>query len=138
MTVSLLILAATGTGVALAPAYAEANHTLSFVSHNLDSTTQPANNRLLQASQEEASGHTVGYSASTCTLDVPTHSLGCQLAEAQMAGMLYTDFSINTKSGVVNGTVTGGTGAYKGASGTVSGHPATQPNYVDITIVYHT
>jgi hypothetical protein len=137
MSASLLILAAACTGVAPTPAYGEANHTLSFVSHNLDST-QPANNHLLQAGQEEASGHTVGYSASTCTLEVPTRSLSCHLAEAQMAGMLYADFSISTKSGVVNGTVTGGTGAYNGASGTVSGHPGTHPNYVDITIVYHT
>jgi lipopolysaccharide export LptBFGC system permease protein LptF len=138
MIAGLVCVAATGTGLAVGPAFSEpASHTLTFVSHNLDSL-QTANNHVLQASEDEVAGVTVGFAASTCTDDFSTGVITCDIAAAGVPGMIYAHVSINTNNGQVTGKVTGGTDAYKAAKGTVRGQPGTQPGDTDITIVYHT
>ena len=135
---SLLTVAAMGTGLAVEPAFSEpTSHTLAFVSSDLGSEQTPPNH-LVQASTIQVSGETVGFAASMCTLHVSTTLLTCDIAAASVPGMLYAHVSIDTQSGMVTGIVTGGTHAYKGATGTVAGQPGTQSGETDITIVYHT
>ncbi len=135
---SLLAVATMGTGLAVEPAFsAPTNHTLTFVSRDLASQ-QSAPNHLLQASTNQVSDATVGFAASTCSDHFATGVLACDIAAAGVPGMLYAHVSINTNNGKVTGKVTGGTHAYKGATGTVNGQPGTQSGETDITIVYHT
>src|ERR1700730_18401589 len=117
---SLLAVAALGTGLAVEPAFSEpTSHTLTFVSRDLASQQTPPNH-LVQASTNQASGETVGFAASTCTDHFSTGILTCDIATAGVPGMLYALVSINTNNGKVTGKVTGGTRAYKGATGTVT------------------
>jgi hypothetical protein len=139
MTLAVLGIAASSVSLAVTPAFSEpATHTITITDHNLASL-QPGGNHLLQDSELEQHGHTIGYSTSTCALDVSTRVITCDVAASFLPGILDVHAHINTTNGAVHGTVTGGTGTYRHATGTVTGQPSTsQPGDIDLTIVYRT
>jgi hypothetical protein len=130
---------ASGIGAGAAPAFsAPVSHTITFTSHNL-AALQTGSNHLLQDSELQRAGHTIGYSTSTCTFDLTTGIATCDVAASFVSGQLDGWAHIDTTDGTVNGTVTGGTGAFRHATGTITGGPSsTQPGDVALSISYHT
>lgn len=105
-------------GLALASAHSPSATTIKFVATQ---TGQRSSKTAFQAvGTATKSGKLIGY-----------YTLSCQFASATVAkcggagslshGMIYFKFPLSTKSNTFSGTVTGGTGAYSGAKGTISG-----------------
>ena len=65
-------------------------------------------------------GKLIGYYTLSCQF-TSTASAKCGGAGALSRGMIYFKFPLSTTSKTFSGTVTGGTGAYSGATGTISG-----------------
>jgi len=72
-----------------------------------------------EADVEVASATSVGQEVASCVR--ATTAATCNVAFADASGILDGHFTVNLKTGVLTGTVTGGTGAYAHASGTVNG-----------------
>ena len=69
-----------------------------------------------------------------CT-ETGTGTSNCHVAFAQKGGLLYAKFALADKTGVLKGAVTGGTGSFTHANGTLSGQAASQTD-VKITLHY--
>jgi hypothetical protein len=65
-----------------------------------------------------------------------THSAAGGVALDTSGGFLYGTLKFSN-SPVIHGTVTGGTGAFKGATGTITGKSVSKTRTV-VTITYHT
>lgn len=97
------------------------HHRLTVISHELSST--PTGKKLVESDQLTRSGTTIGYTANTCTFDFTTHTALCLVSVALNNGQLRARATVNADTGVVKGHIVGGSGAYRGARGTVAGHP---------------
>jgi hypothetical protein len=128
------------TGALVLPAVASAHsttHTLKFVSVQKASVGFSKASEGIQDTDVNAKGKTVGYdmlyvavtSASSANANVTVNTNG---------GFLYGTFNISLKTGAVtNGKVTGGTGTFVGAKGTIKAKSlnATQTKHA-VTITY--
>ena len=61
---------------------------------------------------------------------------GADVSLGLPGGFLYGHLTFNTKTGVVTGKITGGSGAYRGDTGTVKGAP-TSKSVDSVTVKYH-
>jgi hypothetical protein len=112
-----------GTGALAIPAAASAHttsHTLKFISVTKASAMFTKTTGAQQDTDVNTAGKIIGFdmlyfaatSATTVTVNVTVDTTG---------GFLYGTFTVNTSNGVVsNGKVTGGTGSFKGAAGTIT------------------
>ncbi len=110
-----------GTGAALLPAVASASsatHTLAFTAVQVKSVSFTRTTGANQETDVKA-GKTVGFdmiyfaatSATSAAVNITVNVSG---------GFLYGTATVSNKTGAVtNGKVTGGTGAFKGATGTI-------------------
>lgn len=128
-------LAVTGAGIVQASP-ATASHTLHFTSRELR-TTPLGKTEMAEVDRDFAASKTLGFNATHCTFDFTTGVAHCNLAAAFKGGMLYGKIAVNGMQGTGKGTVTGGTGAYKGARGTVTSQPTSRKSDTKVTIVYH-
>ena len=106
-------------GLAVASAHSRSATTIKFVA------TQTAQHRSSKTTFEEVgtdtkNGKKIGYYTLSCQLTSATAGK-CGGAASFSRGMIYFSFPLSTKSNTFSGTVTGGTGAYSGAKGTVTG-----------------
>lgn len=113
-------LATAGLGLALdGPASAHTTtHTLTFTSRQI--ADHIVNDTDIAASKEVQQGSVTGYDLTRCHVDVQTHVAHCDVAIARAAGMLYGRAHVNVVTGKGSGTVTGGTGRFAGATGTIA------------------
>jgi hypothetical protein len=126
------------TGAFVLPAVASAHsttHTLKFIAvqkamHSFTSATQA-----VQETDTNATGKPVGFdmlyikvtSSSSAAVNATVDTTG---------GFLYGTFTLNLKTGAVtNGKVTGGTGAFKGATGTITAKTISSTKHA-VTITY--
>jgi hypothetical protein len=126
------------TGALLVPAVASAHsgtHTLKFIavqkaSHTFTKTTSGS-----QETDVNAAGKTIGFdmiylaatSASSANINITGDFNG---------GFLYGTATVNFKTGVIsNGKVTGGTGAFTGATGTIKAKAISSTKHA-VTITY--
>ena len=65
-------------------------------------------------------GKTIGRDVLICT-HTGTGASHCHVAFAQNGGLLYARFSLADKTGALKGVVTGGTGSFANANGTLTG-----------------
>ena len=128
------------TGALVLPAVASAHSsttTLKFVSVQKATVVFSKASEGIQDTDVNAKGKTVGFdmlyvavtSASSASANVTVDTTG---------GFLYGTFSINLKTGAItNGKVTGGTGKFVGATGTIKARSlnATQTRHA-VTITY--
>ena len=120
-----------------APAFAgTSSHTMTFTSRQLQS--QQTGNHLMQANRDLVAGKTIGFDVSSCTFDFATGIATCDVAAAMANGTFYARVTVDGENGDVSGRVTGGTGAFNGATGRVTGSPGSLPSDVTIKIVYRT
>jgi hypothetical protein len=128
------------TGALLAPAMASAHsatHTLKFTSVEKKSIMFTKSTGGQQDTDVNGAGKTVGFdmlyfaatSSTTAKMNLTVDTAG---------GYLYGTANFNFKTGAVtNGKVTGGTGSFVGATGTVKAK-AISDTKTAVTITYHT
>lgn len=112
-------------------------HRLTFVSHEL-AATQLGNSAEVASERLIRNGRTIGYAAIWCRFDFATNTARCQVGAAFENGTLDVRSTFHAQTGSQAGVVTGGTGVYRHAAGTVSGHPGAHANETVVTIEYHT
>jgi hypothetical protein len=120
-------LLATGLGGASALNSASASapvHTWKFVavqtaSHSLGKVTFGGTDK------NRSQGELVGYDTISGRFHVRTRTVDIDFALARKGGLMFGHVT-GTQAGVFAGRVTGGTGRYMGATGTVTGHNAPQ------------
>jgi hypothetical protein len=111
------------------------SHTLSFTSHELASTNAGAGGHLLiESDRAVRAGHTIGYNANTCAFDFTTHRAHCYVTLARPNGQMRFKATVDADTGALTGKVVGGTGAYRGITGRVTGTPTSDPNVERITV----
>jgi hypothetical protein len=136
-----LVAAASATAAALAvailawPAHASGSAT----SHTLRITaTRAAEVQFGKAGFTEAdkvrtrAGRTLGTDVSDCT-PVSSTKADCNGALGLKGGLLDARFSVNLANGHIAGTVTGGTRAYKQATGTIVGTSFNGGSHLTVT-----
>ncbi|HJQ07256.1 MAG TPA: hypothetical protein VJ872_17530 [Nocardioides sp.] len=111
---------------------ARTTHHLSFVSHTL-ADRQIGHAGLIEADKVVRNGAVIGYTANSCTFDFASGTARCLVTLARPDGQLRTRVTVDSDSGAVTGKVVGGSGAYAGALGSVSGH-ATSSSTVAISL----
>jgi hypothetical protein len=70
---------------------------------------------------ERHKGKVIGYDSFTGKFNLQTHVAHLRVAISWRGGQIFLR-GRQTEAGVFTGTITGGTGKYQGASGTVTGH----------------
>jgi hypothetical protein len=137
IVVALASAAVVAGGVLAVPGLASATHQTAKT-HKLTFTAQSLKQHSFsKTSQVEVDkdihpGNLVTYDILDFKGNVATVSL------ALKNGFLYGKFTIDT-SGNLTGKVTGGSGPYRGAKGTISGHPSPAVSADEaVKVVYHT
>jgi hypothetical protein len=131
-----------GTGAFVIPALASASsttHTLKFISVSGKSAMFTKATGGSQDVDVNAKNKIIGFdeiyfaatSATSANVNVTLDTAG---------GMLYGTFKLNFKTGAItNGKVTGGTGAFKGAKGTIAAKSLNaKGTRTAVTVKYHT
>jgi hypothetical protein len=126
-----LVLAVAAAGTA-SPAERATSHRLTFTGHAL--TSVQSANHLIESDKAVKSGHTIGYTANSCTFDFNAGQAHCWVSLALPKGQLRSKVTVDAQSGQSAGRITGGTGAYRGATGTVTGQQGANRNTVKITL----
>lgn len=111
-----------------------ASHTLKMTSVQFKDVM--VNGVDVAADRDVQGGKTTGLDTTSCLINQRTFTATCDVALARADGLLYGHAVINVQTGKGSGTVTGGTRAYKGSTGTISVAPGPNPNSAQITIVY--
>ena len=127
-----LVLAVTSAGTA-APARQATHHRLSFTAHAL-SSRQVGSDHLIESDRAVKSGQVIGYTANSCTFDFSAGTAHCWVTFARPRGELRSKVTVNAETGQSTGRITGGTGAYRGATGTVTGQQGSDQDTVRITL----
>jgi hypothetical protein len=126
--------AAGGMAVAVEAASAQtSSHTVHFTAVSLKSTQ--VMNGFAQAEKDVQRGKIIGYDAVSCAFNTKTHKASCDGSFARGDGLLYVHATVGA-TGHGSGKVTGGTRAYKGATGTITLSPGARQNQTKITITY--
>jgi hypothetical protein len=107
-------------GLALdGPASAHAvTHTMTFTNHQIaDKIVDGVD---VATDKNVQHGTLVGYDVTSCRINVSTHIARCTVALARGAGLMYARAHLNVVTGHGSGLVTGGTGRFAGATGTIT------------------
>jgi hypothetical protein len=131
-------LTAAGLGLSSASAGTTQAHstTLRFTSVQQQALQNGANE--VTSGKDVHDGTVSGFDATTCVANIQTHTASCDAAVARMNGVLYGHVVVSLSTGTGSGRVTGGSGAYKGATGTISVAPGSAPGTIRIAITYRT
>ena len=129
------------TGVLVLPAAASAHsttHTLKFVSVLKKLVIYTKTTVAEQDTDVTSAGKTIGFDELYATQTGPTTGKG-QVAYAENGGLLYGTLILTHNGAQGHGTVTGGTGTFKGATGTIAFKPANKSGTrAAVTIAYTT
>jgi hypothetical protein len=113
---------------------ASTTHTLKFT------TTQVADHIVgfqdIAVDVEKQAGKFVGYDTTDCKMNPQNKTARCEVSIARPEGTMRALIRLDLNTGLATGTVNGGTRAYRGVTGTVSGKSATQ-NRTVVTVRYH-
>jgi hypothetical protein len=130
-----LVVAGATTAVAVQASAASTPITLKFkavglASHNLGKT------HFSGAEVDKQNGKVIGHDVFTGTFDAATNKVKLQVALGIKGGFLLLDLQPSAGTHFT-GTVTGGTGKYAGATGTITAHsPSQNSNKTFVTIHY--
>jgi hypothetical protein len=125
------------TGVLALPAMASAHnasHTLKFTAVTVKRAAFTKANFGLQETDVNSTGKTIGFDDVNYTITGPS-SATAGVAFDTKGGFLYGTVATTNKGKTFKGKVTGGTGPYKGATGTITAK-AISSTKTAVTIVY--
>jgi len=129
-----------GTGAFMLPALASpasTTHTLKFISVTKKMALLTKTAGAAQDTDVNSKGKVVGFDE-LYIKDVAATTSPANVTVDTKGGMLYGTFTINLHTGAAtHAKVTGGTGAFKGATGTFKAVPITSTR-TRVTITYHT
>jgi hypothetical protein len=111
-----------GTGAFVLPAAASAStttHTLKFTAETKSSVAFSNSTEAEQDTDVNGAGKVVGYDMLYLTV-VSSTSVAINITVDVNGGRLYGTAKLNSKGMVLDGKVTGGTGSFKGAAGTLT------------------
>jgi hypothetical protein len=123
--------AVAGPAVAASGTKAVTQH---FDAKSLSSPLRPSKTSFVLTDNDAADGKTIGRDVLYCT-GAGTGASHCRVAFAQKGGLLYAKFALSDTTGALKGTVTGGTGRFAHAKGTLAGQAVSQED-VKITLHY--
>jgi hypothetical protein len=126
-------LAVTGVGVSVASSSAK-THTLNLKSTTISEKFLP-HNHFVNADKDTRNGKYVGTDAASGVFNKKTEMVKGEVAFALSGGIIYANISINDKTGVLTGKITGGAGTFTRSSGTVKG-TAVSEKTTDVTLIY--
>ncbi len=112
---------------------ARQNHVLT-VSVRTVGSSQLGDRYLVESDKVTRNGKTIGYTANSCTFDFAAGLAHCLVTMARPQGQLRAKVTVNAETNQIQGRVVGGTGAYRGATGTVTGGNGPQPGTQVITL----
>lgn len=127
---------AAGIGVATAAtgSAATTSHTMRFVGSQLKDVQSGYTD--VATDKNTWKGKTTGYDVTSCVIDIHTHVATCKVAIARAQGILFGRAHVNVDTGKGSGTVTGGSGGFHGATGTMTIEPGPNQDSNKITINY--
>ena len=117
-------------GPALASS-ASATHTLRFTTHTITQHSVGKNGGV-ELDKDTHGGKIVAYDM----IDFVS-SNGGDVSLGLPGGFLYGHLTFNTKTGATTGKVTGGSGRYKGDTGSIKGKPVGKSGSSNVTVTYH-
>jgi hypothetical protein len=127
------------TGALVLPAVASAHsatHTLKFVSVLKKLVVYTKRTVAEQDTDVSSTGKIIGFDELYATQTGKTTGTA-DIAYAETGGLLYGALTLTHNGARAHGTVTGGTGAFKGASGTITVKPANSSGtHSAVTITY--
>jgi hypothetical protein len=123
----------TGIGVSAA-ASSSTTHTVKFISKQTSNKTIGGGS--VETDKDVSHGKQIGSDLVTSKLNASQTKAVGDIAVGLNGGQIYAHFTFDTKTEKLAGKVTGGTGAYKGDGGTITGTPAGGQNE-NLTIKYH-
>jgi hypothetical protein len=129
-------LSAGSASASAAPAAAGPTHSLRFMAVQLVMLQAGASQ--VTASRDVQHGTVTGTNVVTCGVDLSTHRAACDAAIARPDGLIYAHVVISLDTGHGRGRVSGGTGHFKGASGTISVTPGSVPETTWVALSYRT
>jgi hypothetical protein len=127
------------TGAVVLPAAASAHtvtHTLTFTSVAQGQTKFSATSTGFEDKDLSKAGKVIGYDVVNITADPTTGKVSAWVTVDTAGGFLSGTLKV-TSNPVTHGTVTGGTGAFAGATGTITAKPIGATKLA-VTITYHT
>ena len=130
-----------GTGALLLPAVASAHsttHTLKFTAVQLKSSNFSKTAGGSAEKDVNSAGKIIGYDATGFAFNPTTNTATGAVSLSTNGGMLYGALKLTQTGTAVHGTVTGGTGAFKGATGTITGNQNKAGTRTAVTISYTT
>jgi hypothetical protein len=126
------------TGALVLPAVASANsatHTLKFVSVQKATVSFSKTAQGQQDTDVNATGKTIGFDELYLAITSASGAAANVTGDFN-GGLLYGTFNVNFKTGAItNGKVTGGTGAFAGATGTIKAKSVSSTKTA-VTITY--
>ena len=130
-----------GTGAFLLPASANprvATHTLTFTAIQQASMTFSRTSNASSDKDVSRAGKVIGYDLVRVAFNPKTGHASGGVTLVTAGGFLYGVLHL-TRNPVLHGTVTGGTGAFHGATGTITAKPLDHSGHrTAVTIKYHT
>jgi hypothetical protein len=134
---AVALLGGAGLLAAVAP-YGEASsapdsHKLTVTVQTLASK-QVGRNLLIETDKAMKDGRVIGYSANSCAFDFVASVAHCDVTLARPHGQLRAKVTVQAETNTSKGRIVGGTGAYAGARGTISGEPGRRPGTQTITL----
>ena len=128
-----------GTGALLLPAVASAHsttHTLKFTAVQLAPQAKFSQTSFGKAEKDVSAGKVIGFDVINVELNPKTNTASGGVTLSTNGGFLYGALKL-TNNPVIHGTVTGGTGTFKGATGTITAKPLSKTQTA-VTVTYTT
>lgn len=111
-------IAAIGLGLDGAASAHAVTHTMTFTNRQI--ADKVINDVDVASDKNLKHGTVVGYDVTSCRIDLDTHVAHCAVALSRPVGLMYARAHINVDTGRGGGAVTGGTGRFAGATGTIT------------------
>ena len=131
-----------GAGAVMLPAVASAHsttHTLKFTAVTMTPQAKFSSTSFGQAEKDlNSAGKVIGYDVINVEFNPTTNTATGAVSLSTNGGMLYGALKLTQTGTAVHGTVTGGTGAFKGATGTITGTQNKAGTRTAVTVTYTT
>jgi hypothetical protein len=127
------------TGALILPAAASAHattHTLTFTSVQQAQTKFSATSTGSEDKDVNKAGKVIGYDVLSIVVNPTTGKVSAWVTLTTNGGLLHGTLQVSSNP-TTKGTVTGGTGAFAGATGTITGKTISATKTA-VTITYHT
>jgi hypothetical protein len=127
------------TGAIVLPAAASAHaatHTLTFTSVQQAQAKFSATSNGSEDKDVSKAGKVIGYDVLNIAVDPTTGKVSAWVTVGTAGGFIYGTLKVS-RNPTTHGTVTGGTGAFAGATGTIIGKSISATKTA-VTITYHT